>query len=563
MISRLRLFHPKKGEDYFKSNGHVNPAIKEVNGKKISLTEEVPETRPLSPKRDFVRPFSASDLEPNEMKEKYERRLENTEVEIVCNGIRYKGIHIEIESLPELICEECEVDLSLLKCEACNQVFCQKCFSLCHQRSEMGTILHPHEYTKMVRPIRHGDVSTIVKTTPYHLPDYECHERELLEARDITQPNTLTANSSTSIMNPVQKDMVCKRFMYNIGDTVIYKDPDSNVQMFGEIVSEWDLRNGPSAPTLIRGEGGGISWYIVENIGILTPTILAELECLEPAEVKLEEDEDDKEAKKKLGLAQNIPILQGVGHAELHLEHVLARQIDKRILHAEYVQENGPIHHLNPPKWNAQNDYKRISTVRATNALNQPTAKTRDEDGSRIARTAHLELKSRKDEERKLAEAGRKKQVIARVASLRTLDNASIASAASAGISNSTANMFLSDVEMRCRIRIMPENALVRPRDQYQLNLMMKNNRIRSILTAHFSRFTESMLHWAMLNWIMKIDELKQLERDKAAIKIQQLARKHLSQVCTGYVMSSYCLFMLTIVMLLECGISQKIGASI
>ena len=79
---------------------------------------------------------------------------------IACGRIKFEGVVVTVDAPLELVCEECEKHLSVLKCEACNQVFCSQCADLCHPREDMGKKLHPHEAFDFIRSIRLGDTSS-------------------------------------------------------------------------------------------------------------------------------------------------------------------------------------------------------------------------------------------------------------------------------------------------------------------------------------------------------------------------------------------------------------------
>lgn len=537
---KLHRFQNKKEDIYFppgKSN--------DIDGSKgnLSRPQTAEEDKPKSPvHRGERRMMVNADMDPEQMKELASRLVENQEVEVVCNGIRYKGLSIEIETLPELICEECEKEMSLIKCEACNQVFCNRCFTLCHQRSEMGTILHPHEYTKMVRPIRHGDSSSIHYEEKFELPDYECHEREFTKNKDISKPNALIANQTTAIVHPIDMEMSCKKLMFSIGDTVVFADPLTKKQMFGEVVSDWDMRNGQSAPTLIRGEGGGITWYVVESVGLLTPDILQELEKLEPVEITMTAD-DDEDEKLKLQQPTNIPVLEGVCSSRMHLESVMAHQIDKRLAQSQYVKEFGPVHHLNPPRWNAQDSYKRITTANlGSRSATRPGAKNRLNNDNVLGDEGSGGGISQKKVSAPIV-LGAKKEIVSVHASSRTIAeaaNAAILACSDKGVSLEVVESFSkfllppepqNRIQKENRILTLPENALIRPRDQFKLNLLMKNNRLRTILNSHFAKFANTIMKWGFSVWQNTVYEMVFYARHNAAVIIQKLIRRFLCKV--------------------------------
>ena len=72
----------------------------------------------------------------------------------LCGRVKIE-VQIKPEELvPDLVCEECEKDAAVVKCEACNEVFCSKCNVLCHQRNWILSLEHDHVIEDKIRPIK-------------------------------------------------------------------------------------------------------------------------------------------------------------------------------------------------------------------------------------------------------------------------------------------------------------------------------------------------------------------------------------------------------------------------
>lgn len=61
-----------------------------------------------------------------------------------CGMIKFQDIVIPPSAPTDLICEECEVAISVLYCRRCKQVFCMRCAEQCHPKP-YGEDYHPHE----------------------------------------------------------------------------------------------------------------------------------------------------------------------------------------------------------------------------------------------------------------------------------------------------------------------------------------------------------------------------------------------------------------------------------
>lgn len=171
------------------------------------------------------------------------------------------------EIVPDMTCEECEKDDAVAKCEVCDEVFCDKCLELCHEKNWLSNILHAHYISNSIRELQVGDKSRVNLHRPYVLPEYECYDtdKDLIENKNISVPYSLAVPTTLrhrKMTAPLLKPK------YNVGDTILFLDfqsltPDNPV--FGIIVSEWDFRHGDAAPTITRGQDS-VMWYVIRRL---------------------------------------------------------------------------------------------------------------------------------------------------------------------------------------------------------------------------------------------------------------------------------------------------------
>ena len=147
----------------------------------------------------------------------------------------------------DIICEECEKRFVSFYCSQCVQMLCIRCEELCHKVDYEG-LPHSHTLEKSIRPVRAGDVSTVVIPPPvFNLPETHITEEEYtaLSNIDLTIPNTL-ANSKFSgtltnfgpkiIKNEIKfcRSKESKNFLLN--EYVVFFDPINRRLSFGRIL---------------------------------------------------------------------------------------------------------------------------------------------------------------------------------------------------------------------------------------------------------------------------------------------------------------------------------------
>ena len=173
----------------------------------------------------------------------------------------------------DLLCEECEVRISVVYCEQCDQVFCPRCDDLCHQ-TQFDKSPHPHVAGKFIRPIEFGDESSVViPRKEFSLPEhYEITAEELMVAtgKDLCEPNSLAMSVSNMTLKPVENHDslgdVDGTPKLSVNEYVVFYDPVSRKESFGQIISDLDLRHSVGE-TIIRG--GSLTVGILYRIVIL------------------------------------------------------------------------------------------------------------------------------------------------------------------------------------------------------------------------------------------------------------------------------------------------------
>jgi hypothetical protein len=480
------------------------------------------------------------------------------DIEIVADAVvAYKGEVVDTALLPVLLCEECEKRNSVLKCEICDQIFCPKCFNLCHARAQFGAVLHPHETDKdlFVRPVREGDTSSVVVDTSFYLPDYECHEEYLQSTHDITKPNTLATTDNYKVVEKVPLNQAISKLMYKEGDILVYIDPVTKTEVYGRVESDWDFRNDKSAPTLIRGEGGGLTWYVVQYLGEVTPKVLELLE----ADKALDFDATaDEEARKREALMNDMPNLGGVGSSQLRHERLMASRINKRIAKMKKIVKYGPKHHLNPsiPKGfgnvnDGGDDDSSVGAIDDHSSLCSSAAgpasavmATVDEDAMYDIAMPSISASTKPGgpkiiSTKKLTyEEIRNANLPKEVAANRTLDGL-VAAYSYINEVQAELNHELYDVNdeeplmtRRLRVLLLAENSLTRPSDRLKLLQLRQKEKIRRALVKRFSRMFGGWTAWAFGRWRDLSDASRAQEEFASAKFIQKQIRRFLVRVC-------------------------------
>lgn len=471
--------------------------------------------------------------------------------------VAYKGEVVDTSLLPVLLCEECEKRNSVLKCEICDQIFCPKCFNLCHARPQFGLVLHPHETDKdlFIRPIRDGDTSSVVIDTTFYLPDYECYEEYLQDTHDITQPNTLATTEHYKVVDRVPLNQAVSSLLYQEGDVLVYIDPVTKNEVYGRVESDWDFRNDKSAPTLIRGEGGGLTWYVVRYLGEVTPQVL---ELLEQDKALDYDESANEETKRKEALMVDVPNLQGVGSSLLRQERLLASRINKRIAKMKNIVKFGPKHHLNPPvprgfgsvqdgddsSIGAFDELSACPSVGTTSSASGGTSLVAAAvmvgagDDDMYALTSRGGAQSSIISTKRLTEAEKRRACMPKeLAAKRTLDGV-VAAYSYIGEVEAGLNHELYDLQAeeplltrRLRVVLMPENGLTRPSDRLKLMQLRQKEKIRRALVKRFARMFGGWSSWAFSRWRELSLASRAAEHDRAATLVQKHVRCFLLRV--------------------------------
>jgi signal peptidase I len=456
--------------------------------------------------------YASADKDASELKMIEDSKTENGEIEIICNGIRFKGRPVEEVHIPSLICEECEQSLSSIKCEECNQVFCAHCYSLCHERSEAGAVLHPHEVEKMVRPIRIGDTSRVVVDKSFVMPNYEFYESDMLQIRALEIPNSLAL--STYVDRPT--DDPRKPTKYQRGDIVVYNHDVLKCEVYGKIESEWDFRNGDSAPSLIRGQGSGLVSYIVRCHGVVTPELLREMEN-EDDNISVESNNDGGISKLKIKAAatlKNLPVLEGVESMTLTSERVLAHKIDRRLNRAKYYRDYGPKNHLNPPVpkgfGGADGDDESLAGAVDEDSDTDSADDNETKNPTDVSKSEHSRLASQqliRTTRPPTMEELRAKSLPHAIASRRSIDGVVAAYSYIAEV-EATLSHQVYDISSeapllhrRTMISIQSEDSLIKPKDRLKIMQLRKKENIRRCLTKRFAAMFSNWLLWAFHLW--------------------------------------------------------------
>lgn len=230
-----------------------------------------------------------------------------------------------------LICEECEKNISVNYCSACNQVFCIKCVELCHPRSNLGTLLHEHEADGCIRILQAGDTSRIVKFETFNLPNNEFFEDEMCKMFNLNQPGTLVSDKSV-VVTKSTKPIINQIAKFSVNEVLLFRDPVSRQDAYGRVISEWDFRHGLSAPVISRGDESGI-YYVIEMIDLVgDKEILSLVELVTPKDQK------------------NFPEMDGVKDDPLRYSRYLTSYIHRKIRQHFVRKKLGPKFHFRPNK---------------------------------------------------------------------------------------------------------------------------------------------------------------------------------------------------------------------
>jgi hypothetical protein len=532
----------------------ITPSLTPVK-KQLTAARSRPSSREgsrASSREGRKKEYEKSEKSFEELCDEEEKDVKNKEIEIVCNGIKYRGVFVEEAQLPDLICEECEKAKSVLKCEECDQVFCSYCFEICHVRPEMGAVLHPHELNRAIRPIREGDTSSIIADNSFKMPDYEYYEQEMVKHRNLTVPNSLAANG---ILAPLS-NQPCLSLKYHRGDVLVYMDPITHQEVYGRVESEWDLRSGNSAPSLIRGGEGGLTHYVVRYLGPVTPLILCQLERDEDPTTGLSMNQSkNKESREanRLAKLQSMPILEGVQSAQLRSERVLANQIDKRLNSVRYLRAHGPLHHLNPPipkgfaSDSPDEDDSSLLTLETTEEQKSisesdaaATASAGPRQSSSSSRLGATVSTSHVKSTRPLTLTELRTQALpSSLAAKRTLEGVVAAYSLIAEVQSSlSANVPPYDIskeppllERRQQILILPEAALAKPSDRVKLQELRRREDIRLILTKRFALLFQDWVRYSFQLWVEWNRQYTLRLESIVAVKIQAQFRRWLCRV--------------------------------
>lgn len=182
--------------------------------------------------------------------------------------IQFEGIVIPPSAPKDLICEECEKKMASLFCSACDEVFCVDCADIAHPRVSQNDLMHQHEKDGKIRALRVGDKSRVKNdTTTFFLPDEELQIEDYMKVKDLTKPNSLSTGSDAKRFKPSLQKRNTPQFKVN--QMVLFKDPVSGRDAYGQVMSEWDQRHGTGVtPAILRGEDS-VVYYIVQQHGLL------------------------------------------------------------------------------------------------------------------------------------------------------------------------------------------------------------------------------------------------------------------------------------------------------
>ena len=403
-------------------------------------------------------------------------------VKVMVGRIQFEGIVVEEEAPKHLLCEECEHHYATAKCEICDQVFCKKCLSLTHFIESSEEKYHPHEIEGGIRALKVGDHSRIKKTHEFNLPESIFYEEDMMKLRDITQSNSLAVNKSVEFK---KSKNIYSNPKWNVGEQMIFDDPATGVEAFGRIVSEWDQRHGVVGPSIIRGDDTCVM-YLVDMIGFVHEHVKNYLDLIRepPIAIRGESIPDPSEI--------NGPALSD---EPLRQSRYLALDINERIYDLHEYEAYGPRYHMK----------KEFPPLLAANA-----------DG--IDRTKARPVVPRPENEKEEIErrANACPPDSPRAAALRHYCNV---------IGNGKS---VEDAKRGLRILVLPESALIHPRDRQNQVLIGQNKFLIEACQRHLGSKWIHMASWGFNRWRDKIEILIFWHRYRSARSVQAYVRRWL-----------------------------------
>lgn len=318
--------------------------------------------------------------------------------------IQFRGIIVPPSAPKDLICEECEKRTASLFCGACRQVFCVTCADLAHPRVSHNDLMHAHEKEGYIRAIQCGDTSKIVKEDIFYLPDEELQMEDYNKIKDLSKPNALsTGTEAKKLMRtpalPAHLGPSGQRH-FTVNDMVLFKDPITGRDAYGQVLSEWDERHGTAAtPAILRGENSCV-YYIVQKHGLLID--VEQLIDLCPG---LEEELDqqkydgynnassaasttsDRTSKgDSVRISPSLSPTRGIlteqpdsGEVPLRRVYVLAQSINKRLRDLNNILAMGPKYHLRDLR-DPKHLYAQRQAVLAHADVHMSSSETLDND---------------------------------------------------------------------------------------------------------------------------------------------------------------------------------------
>lgn len=222
--------------------------------------------------------------------------------------------------------------------------------------------MHLHEQNNWIRPLQPGDKSKIKREPKFELPDEELFPEDYAKLRDLSRPNSLATqsnNSSEDTFAQTSRAYEYKR-VYQANQMVLFKDPVTQKDSYGRIISEFTENGVSAAPAGIRGEGSKL-FYLVEKMGFVTSTrkVSTLLKLCNPIV---------KEKEVSYGT------VEGAVDVENRFSYLFARRIDKKIAEYHATQKLGPKYH-----------FRSISSYEATPDLDSVQSSSNGSSGHRAA----------------------------------------------------------------------------------------------------------------------------------------------------------------------------------
>ena len=538
-----------------------------ITNRKVFKTSSGPEDpssamiKRLTPKKkESMMQGTQMDKTPEKSKEELKVQVEGehkkTEtVSVMVGRVLFEGVIKETKVL-NLLCEECANDLAVMKCIQCDQIFCARCCQLCHPLTQEDEGMHLHERmgTRLgrptglgFRPLQHGDTSRVKIEIPFEMPDRIVQEEEFEKLKlnphtDLTKVNCLAVNRDDD-KKPSRDPYQNPRFQ--VGEQLLFMDPDSHEEAYGRVISEWCFRHGQSAPPVLRGEGA-IVYYMVHKLGLcseLGPDCYAKLVRAKPECEKL----------------APLPKLEGCEDAKYRQEKYLAGDIDRKLAEMRTLQKYGPKHHL-------KSEFPELDPEEVVIDRSKGVPEFKPEPNDLISENPprklyqHLQLHKNDNGvdpyEQKHISSIEVNPKSPRRATLRRYkhalkpghvgseDNPSVSSA------NSSVNSYYHtvadddvsilsginpigihaendevDMEQALGLLVLPDYALERPSKKLERLLKAKFARVRGALERRFMNGVEESYRWAFTIWHDQLDELKNKKFYICARKIQSVAR--------------------------------------